>query len=76
MVHDLQSDARITVVKLATGSCIYIPTAPAHDQDPSAVDLVHGLPLLYIAWQNQSPPPLTQNPCKVNQKNQKTIENG
>lgn len=65
MVHDLQGDAGITFVKLATGSCIYIPTAPVHDQDPAAVGLAHGLPLLYIALQNQPPPTLTQSLCQV-----------
>lgn len=41
-VHDLQSDAGITVVSLATGSRVDIPAAPVHDQDPAAADFAHG----------------------------------
>lgn len=41
-VHDLQSDAGITVVTLATGSRADIPAAPVHDQDPAAADFAHG----------------------------------
>lgn len=66
MVHDLQSDARITVVKLAKGSYINIPTAPVHDQDPAAVDLVRVLPL------SASTPSETDN---LPSKSVKTIEN-
>lgn len=40
--HDLQSDAGITVVTLATGSRADIPAAPVHGQDPAAADFAHG----------------------------------
>lgn len=58
IVHDLQSDARITVVKLATGSCIYISTAPVHDSEPAAADLADGYPMLFVALPIQPPPTL------------------
>lgn len=38
VVHDLQSDAGIAVVQLATWSCIHVLTAPVHDQDPAAAE--------------------------------------
>lgn len=40
-VHDLQSDAGVTVVTLR-GSRVDIPAAPVHDQDPAAADFSHG----------------------------------
>lgn len=73
MGHDLQSDVGITVVKLATGSCIYIPTDPVHGRYPAAVDLAYGLPLLYIALQNQPSTPSDTN--TLSSESLKALEN-
>lgn len=42
-VHDLQSDAGITVVTIATGSRVDTPTTPVRDQDPAEADFARGL---------------------------------
>lgn len=42
-VHDLHSDAGLTVVMLATGSHVDTPATPVRDQDPAAVDFARGL---------------------------------